>query len=125
MVLLYKLEGRTPVLITDIHALYRWTEWFETIDREVRRTILPTGEIIMTVFLGMDVGTDPDFPQLFETKFFQDGEPAGILFRCATWDEAEAAHKRGIRLMNKIHEGLERMSDGADILSRINFDTQD
>lgn len=126
MIPLYKLEGKIPVLIDDADDFLRWLDWYETADREVRRTILPTGEKIVTTFLGMDLGFNPDEPQVFETMFFfENDEPVDTLHRCSTWERAEASHESAVRFITKLHAGLNRISDGESILSAIKFDCHD
>lgn len=86
----------------------RWGPWFEeatkTRRRVVRREAYATalneekGEVerveVSTVFLGLDhnwSGHDDAMPLLFETMVFG-GPDDGDMFRCCTWEEAEAQH---------------------------------
>lgn len=91
----YKLKGKTPVPVDDI---LEWAEWFETANRVVKQTELPTGERVSTVFLGLDSGFFSTAPLLFETMIFG-GKHDGEIFRYATWEEAEAGHQAAIELV--------------------------
>lgn len=77
-----------------------WARWYETADAE--RIVAQTGNealMISTVFLGLDhnfYGRGP--PLLFETMVFG-GEHDGDQWRCATWTEAEADHRRAVALV--------------------------
>ena len=87
----YILIGQTPVMEPDI---VKWAQWFEKADRRVARTQVGKCEV-STVFLGTDnnfSGHGP--PLLFETMVFPEAQ---ICWRCATWLEAEAQHKRAVR----------------------------
>lgn len=94
----YKLEGKTA---TPVDNFFEWAKWFETADRVVKKTILPDGVKISTVFLGMDHAFMGEKPMLFETMIFG-GEHDGFQERYSTWDEAEAGHQRAIELVFSI-----------------------
>lgn len=87
------LDGHVPRQEPDILA---WAAWFE--DRDARRVALAelSGGRVSTVFLGLDhnfMRHGP--PLLFETMvFMDDGRGWCDQERYATWDEAEAGHKR-------------------------------
>ena len=92
----YILEGR-KVVPAD---LMTWARWYEAAkdERIVAKTKLSHVEV-STVFLGLDhrpLAIDPHGPpQIFETMIFG-GPQDGWTDRCATWDEAEEMHKRGV-----------------------------
>jgi len=92
----YVLEGKTPVPVDDIHE---WAMKFETCDRQIKLSELPSGETISTVFLGVDsnflFGTQP---LLFETMIFG-GEYDHWQQKYATWEEAEAGHEEAIQMI--------------------------
>lgn len=100
------LDGHVPRQEPDILA---WAAWFE--DRDARRvalTELPGGRV-STVFLGLDhnfMRHGP--PLLFETMVFMDDECEQE--RYATWDEAEAGHKR---MVEKYERGRDTGSGAA------------
>lgn len=90
---LYVLEGRVPVPMPDPIA---WGRWMQSADRRVLQEHVGAA-FVSTVFLGMDhnfsrVGP----PLLFETMVFHAGHPDwdDHQERHATWDEAEAGHRR-------------------------------
>lgn len=91
----YILVDQKPVEEPDF---MKWAKWFETADRHVKKTELPDGVKISTVFLGMDHGFMSDVPILFETMVFG-GEHDQYQERYSTWDEAEAGHQRAIDLI--------------------------
>lgn len=97
----YVLEGHTPVPVKDVTE---WAMQFEQIDRTVKRTTLPDGTYISTVFLGVDHSySDDGVPILFETMVFG-GEHNEYQERYATWDEAEAGHERAIQMIFEVDE---------------------
>lgn len=83
------LNGHEPVVVD----MATWARWFEENDRTVAKTHI--GDIfISTVFIGINhrfIGNGP--PLLFETMVFG-GTYDGEIERYATWDEAQAGHKR-------------------------------
>jgi hypothetical protein len=93
----YILNGHKPVKCDD---LMWWAWWFETADRQVADSI--QGDVrVSTVFLGIDsslFGHGP--PELFETMVFINGS-GGDCERYATWDEAEAGHRRWVKQVFK------------------------
>lgn len=68
-------------------------------DRIVARTRLGPGIIVSTVFVGLDLGFDPDRPMLFETEIMEAGVASTDCrhIRYATWDEAERGHRQVVR----------------------------
>ena len=85
----YILKGHEVVEEADVCM---WGKWFESADRSVNRTIRE-GVRVSTVFLGINHNFDGGAPLVFETMVFG-GELDGEEARYATWDEAEAGHKR-------------------------------
>lgn len=96
----YRLIGKLPVPCRNLE------EWSRAMAKDgVGRDGLPSvgqdrvGDLyISTLFLGMDHrtplhGEGP--PLLFETIIFEDAENR-YQERCATWDAAEAMHKRAV-----------------------------
>ena len=91
----YILKGKKPVLCEDRD---RYVNWFETANRKVALTVVKT-ITVSTVFLGLDhnfLGNGE--PQFFETMIFG-GKHDEYQERYATWDEAEAGHKRAVELV--------------------------
>lgn len=91
----YILNGKEPVLETD---LLKFGQWFETANRIVKQTHLPDNIKVSTVFLGIDHGFGSDKPVLFETMVFG-GEHDQYQDRYSTWDEAEAGHQKTIEMI--------------------------
>lgn len=103
----YVLDGRTPRPVADV---VEWGRWFQT--AAARRTVglseveTPDGRhaAVSTVFLGLDhnfVGRGP--PILFETMIFAAGARRIDQWqrRYATWGEAEAGHRRAVRMVER------------------------
>jgi len=93
----YILVGQTPVPEPDLE---KWARWFESSDRSVFRTSVEgTASMISTVFLGTDHQWGDGPPMLFETMVFGgDEEIDQYCERCSTWLEAEAQHKRIVKM---------------------------
>jgi hypothetical protein len=87
---MYVLDGHQPVPEPDVIA---WGRWYESADRHVGDTARDEVRV-STVFLGLDHGFGGR-RELFETMLFVNGADAGVE-RYATWDEAEAGHKRWV-----------------------------
>ena len=114
---LYILDGQTPVQESDT---IKWSKWFESNERQVKRDIIYTPEktykfviskhpitnkptrtrvfytkdievLISTVFLGLDHSWNGGEPLLFETMIFG-GKYDGEMCRCSTWQQAEIMH---------------------------------
>ena len=90
----YILEGKEPKLVEDV---IEWGRWFETANRVVAKTTLPSGVEVSTVFLGFDPSFTDGKPLLFETMIFG-GEHDEYQERYSTWEEAEIAHKDALSL---------------------------
>ena len=94
----YILEGKIPKPIADV---VEWRKQFEKADRIVATTILPYKGLnieVSTVFLGIDHNFSGGVPILFETMIFG-GKYDDYQEQYATWEEAEAGHKRAIELV--------------------------
>jgi len=100
----YILDGRHAKAVD----LLTWARWFETADRHVANEIV-NGYRISTVFLGIDhrfSGEGP--PLLFETMVFPNGGEhlddmqEQFCERAATWEEAEACHRRGVEFVRRL-----------------------
>jgi hypothetical protein len=91
----YILKGRTPVEEPDIIT---WAKWFEKADRNVKRTTLPDGVLVSTIFLGLDHNFLNGAPILFETMIFG-GEHDQWCDRYETWEQAEAGHQNAIEMI--------------------------
>jgi hypothetical protein len=66
------LNGRTPVSADPV----TWRRWYASADRVVARTEINKDILISTVFVGLDMGCDPDAPLLFESAVMGDGVSA-------------------------------------------------
>jgi len=89
----YILEGKEPKLVEDVEE---WGKWFETADRCVAQTILPSGVRVSTVFLGLDHSFSDGKPILFETMVFGKCKFDEYQERYSTWEEAEAGHQQAL-----------------------------
>ena len=77
--------------------LMEWADWFAKADRVVRQDNFTEGDV-STVFLGLDHNySDEGDPQIFETMVFDSNGDEIQCERYATWDQAEAGHKRIVR----------------------------
>ena len=85
----YILDGKTPVVASDLPT---WARWFETANRIVKQTPIADDIRVSTVFLGLDHSWGKGAPLLFETMCF--GGPLDeAQDRYSTWQEAEEGHK--------------------------------
>ena len=86
----YRLEGHTPVPCNDLLAFAQLID-----DVEKRRVALSEVDRhkVSTVFLGLDqrLGRS-DEPELFETMVTDAEGEVKTIYRCATWEQAEAQH---------------------------------
>ena len=91
----YILDGHEPKR-ADAAA---WERWMSSADRTVARTAVDANIIVSTVFVGIDLGCDPDKPILFETEIMESGVASTEYrhVRYATWDEAEHGHRLIVR----------------------------
>lgn len=90
----YILLGKLAVPEPD---LLKWGQWFQTADRHVFETRIG-GIWISTVFLGLDHNYGGGLPILFETMIFRGGK-GDDMWRCESWDQAEAQHKQAVALV--------------------------
>jgi hypothetical protein len=96
--LLYTLDGHEPVECPDV---IEWARWFGTTDRHVAVDHLTSYEV-STVFLGVNYCWWPKgTPILFETMVFSVVGTIEDMQRYATWDDAEAGHKRIVSELRK------------------------
>ena len=91
------LVGTDVVLEPD---LTRWALWFESSDRTVKRTQMPSGDIVSTVFLGIDHSMFGPTPLWFETMIFSSDENNYELYqtRCSTYEEALKMHDLAVEI---------------------------
>ena len=68
----------------------KWAWWFNATNRTIKRTTLPDGVVISTVFLGINHGSD-EVPLFFETMVFG-GKHDGDMYRYSMYVEAEMNH---------------------------------
>lgn len=99
----YILKGHDPVS-TDPAT---WREWFESADRVVARTEINPETLVSTVFVGLDMGCDPDTPLLFETEVMEAGTSSvgARRVRYSTWVEAERGHAEIVREYGNMSSG--------------------
>lgn len=88
MAMFYILEGKTPV---PVDSLLDYAEWAYGQDRTVKKTELPGGVMVSTMFLGL-------FGQMFETMIFG-GEHDMYQRQYSTWEEAEKGHQEAIEMI--------------------------
>lgn len=90
----YLLKGKEVVKVEDVAV---WAVVIESMDRQVDRTNIE-GVDVSTVFLGLDHRWGCGPPLLFETMVFG-GSHDGHQWRYSTWKEAQANHKRIVKLI--------------------------
>ena len=95
----YILDGKTPKPQPDITE---WTYWMENADRVIKKTDLPYGAHISTIFLGIDHSFKESTPILFATVIFG-GDHDGYRERYSTWEEAVAGHERCIKMTFEVN----------------------
>ncbi|WP_141713587.1 hypothetical protein [Bradyrhizobium elkanii] len=88
----YILDGREPECTNAVW----WRRWYESADRVVARTRINPDIVVSTVFVGLDLGCDPDRPVLFETEVMEVGIASvdARQKRYLTWAEAERGHAK-------------------------------
>jgi len=79
--------------------LMTWAKWFETAERHIGDDTI-NGVRISTVFLGLDHNWGDGPPLLFETMTFGGKEEEQE--RYATYEEAEAGHKKFVEKYNSL-----------------------
>ena len=92
----YILKGKEPVQVYD---LVEWAKWSEYADKTVKRTVLPDGVIISTVFTGIDSSVSNALPPMIFETMIDGGEHDMYQKRYSTWEEAEWSHGDAIRLV--------------------------
>lgn len=95
----YILVDRVPTPCDDVLA---WAMWYGKADRTVRKSKI-NGVEVSTVFLGMNYGFMPGERIFFETMVFG-GQFDANIWRCETWDQAEAQHKKVCELVKGINQ---------------------
>lgn len=93
----YILEGKTIKEVTDFTE---WAKWYKTANRHVDKTDITNKIKVSTVFLGIDHAFGGGEPVLFETMVFG-GKHDEYQERYKTWEEAEAGHKRIVKMCKK------------------------
>lgn len=90
------LKDRKPVAA----SIAEWCVWFESRDSIV--AVTDVGSLsVSTVFIGLASQVINPTP-FFETMIFKNGHRYGTYqHRCATWEEAEAAHAEAILVAKK------------------------
>lgn len=91
----YILVDDKPVAEPDI---LKWAQWFgeKGSESQMRFTV---GDVrVSTCFLGIDHGTDPENPILWETMIFG-GEHDGYQERCCTIEEARKMHAVAVEMV--------------------------
>jgi hypothetical protein len=95
-------------IVVPVSDAMEWALQFEYEDRRVAETTI--GPIwISTIFLGLDHSFGKnELPLVFETLIFRGGE-GQEMWRCASWQEAEAQHAAAVALVRKeIQENIDR-----------------
>jgi hypothetical protein len=92
----YILKGKEPVQVFD---LLEWAKWCEHADKTVKRTVLPDGVIISTLFTGTDSNVSNALPPMVFETMIEGGEHDMYQKRYSTWEEAEKGHEEAIRLV--------------------------
>jgi hypothetical protein len=105
----YKLVDKKPVPCTlrEYAAQYSGDRDEERI---VKKTELPDGSEVSTVFLGLDHNWTGSYPVLFETMVFG-GEYHHYTERYRTYVGAEAGHERTVKMVLK---GVKTKTDNND-----------
>lgn len=91
----YILDERVPRRVDAT----TWKRWMVSANRTVARTVVDSHITVSTVFVGLDLGGEPDRPILFETEVVVSDVAStdSRHIRYATWDEAELGHMHIIR----------------------------
>ena len=93
----YILEGKEP---KQIDSVLEWGRWFNKNKKHVALTEITDKIKVSTVFLGLDYSFNDSVPILFETMIFG-GKHNDYQERYATWEQAEAGHKRAVKMCSK------------------------
>jgi hypothetical protein len=89
----YVLNGKIPVEEPD---LMTWALWFEGANRTVARSERDD-VAVSTVFLGLDHNFGGGARQLFETAVLVNGLLTEVVWRGATWEDAEKRHRQTVK----------------------------
>ena len=89
----YQLNGRDLVEVEDV---LEWAEWFENGNIRVAQTDVTPDTTVSTIFMGINRNPGSEPPLLFETMVFG-GELDGLVWRYATYDEAETGHQTAVK----------------------------
>lgn len=77
---------------TPYKGVLEWARDFETVDRKVGKTKLPSGETVSTVWLGLNHQFGDGPPLIFETMAFSAAGEEFAMERYSTLEEARAGH---------------------------------
>jgi len=86
-------DGKTPI---ECDNLTLWGKWFEGAERRVARWNSPDGDMVSTVFLGLDHNFDGGKPLLWETLTQSKDIADEKMERYETYEEAINGHERAI-----------------------------
>lgn len=91
----YILEGHEPKSTDPI----TWQKWIASANRTVAKTEVDPKIVVSTVFVGLDLGSEPGTPLLFETEVMEADVPSvdRRRVRYLTWAEAELGHVEIVR----------------------------
>ena len=93
----YILVHKKPLRVYNNKEL---RHWLQSANREVERTELPNGIIVVTEFLGQAECIDENkSPLLFETMI-RGGINDGMIQQYATWEDAKEGHKKTAELVS-------------------------
>ena len=91
----YILENRKPVQV-DNHE--QWKQWLQSANREVKRTVLTSGIIVSTEFIGQAECPDEYKPPLLFETMIRGGINDGLVQQYQSWEQAEEGHVRAVEL---------------------------
>ena len=99
---IYILKGRQTVPV----SFLRWAVWFEELDELciVAKTRIGTATVL-TVFVGLDCGSDSGPPMIFETMV-TNGSMDGECTKYSSWEQAERGHQMTIEQLCDCHEDV-------------------
>jgi len=97
----YILEGKKP---KQVESLIEWSEWYSKSNHLVKRTELPDGVIISTIFLGQDTRISKAFPPILFETMIQGGLHDMYVEKYSTWEDAEKGHEKAIRIVFGVEE---------------------
>jgi hypothetical protein len=97
----YILEGKKP---KQVESLIEWAEWSSKNNRQVKRTELPDGVIVSTIFIGQDTRISKAFPPILFETMIRGGKHDMYIEKYSTWEEAEKGHEKAIRIVFDVEE---------------------